>query len=188
MNYYSDDIINNIIDNSILENIVEQNEEFLFDTKMLFFYFSFYSISLDYIDNLLNDKKNKIAFRCIDTSMFNLRNCPSAMVYRKYKSNTKKQIIYYILMICTKQSFKKLGYATSLLDDFIDKIKTETQNETDYEVKIVVSSLDSAISYYKHYGFSLTKDKLIDHPVLIKYEKPEINEGLHILEFTILKF
>jgi len=185
MNYYSDDIINNIIDNSPIENIVDEIEEFEYDAKMLFFYFSFYSISLDYIDNLLNDRKNKIAFCCIDNSTFNLRNCPSAMVYRKYKSNTKKEIIYYILMICTKQSFKKLGYASSLLDGFINRIKIETQNETDYKVKIVVSSLESAISYYKHYGFILTEDKLIDHPVLIKYEKPEVNEGLHILEFGV---
>lgn len=185
MNYYSDDIINNIIDNSMLENIVDEIQEFLFDTKMMFFYFSFYSISLDYIDNLLNDDKNKIAFRCIDNSTFNLRNCPSSMVYRKYKSNTKKEIIYYILMICTKQSFKKLGYATALLDDFIDKIRFDTQNQHDYKVKIVVSSLESAISYYQHYGFILTEDKLIDHPILIKYEKPETNEGFHILQFNV---
>ena len=41
MNYYSDDIIKDIIDNSEIENILENIEEFKDDAKMMFYYFSF---------------------------------------------------------------------------------------------------------------------------------------------------
>jgi len=185
MNYYSDDIINNIIDNSPVENILSEIEEFEYDAKMMFFYFSYYSISLDYINNLFEDKRNKIAFCCIDNSSFNLRNCPSGMIYRKYVSNKDNEIVYYILLICTKQSFKKLGYGTALLDGFINRIKEKSNIQNGFKIKIVVSSLNTAISYYQHYGFKLTNDKLSDHEILTKYEKPENSDDLHILELQI---
>lgn len=186
MNYYSDDIINNIIDNSPVKNIISEIDEFENDAKMLFFYFSFYSISLDYINNLFDDKRNKIAFCCIDNSYFNLRNCPSAMIYRKYVSNKTKEIIYYILLICTKPSFKKMGYGTLLLDGFVNHITNKQHIRYDFKSKIVVSSLSTAITYYQHYGFVLTNETLLDHPILQRYEKPENSKDLHILELDII--
>jgi hypothetical protein len=185
MNYYSHDIINNIIDNSEVENILENIEEFNDDVKMLFYYFSFYDISFDYIDNLLSNKKNKIAFRCIDNSEFNIRNCPSAMIYRKYKNNLKKEIHYYILMICTKHKFKKLGYASALLDDFIKRVKSENNSQTDFKVKIVLSSVDNSVSYYEHYGFHVASYDLKDYPVLMTYEKFEKDKIYYIMELDI---
>jgi len=187
MNYYSDEIINNIIDKSDIENIIENIEEFKDDAKMLFYYFSFYDIALDYIDNLLNDEKNKIAFRCIDNTEFNLRNCPSAMIYRKYINKSKKEIHYYILMICTKHKFKKLGYASALLDSFINRVKDEeTKKNTDnYKIKIVLSSVDNSVSYYEHYGFKIESNKLTDFPVLMRYEKLEKEKDYYIMSLDI---
>jgi predicted GNAT family N-acyltransferase len=89
-------------------------------------------------------------------------------------------------MICTKQSFKKFGYGSALLDSFINKIKLENcKEDKDSKVKLVVSSLKSAVSYYQHYGFVLTNDKISDHYILCKYEKPETNEEHHILELVV---
>lgn len=186
MNYYSDDIINTIIDNSDVENIIENIEEFKDDAKMLFYYFSFYDIALDYIDNLLIDEKNKMAFRCIDNTEFNLRNCPSAMIYRKYVNNKKKEIHYYILMICTKHKFKKLGYASALLDHFIKRIKEDSyKNKSNYKIKIVLSSVDKSVSYYEHYGFKIESNKLTDFPVLMRYEKLEKEKDYYIMSLDI---
>jgi hypothetical protein len=185
MNYYSEDIINDIIDKSDVENILEKIDEFKEDAKYMFYYFSFYQISFDYIDHLLKDEKNKYAFRCIDNSEFNLRNCPSSMIYRRSVNNKKKEINYYVLMICTKQKFKKLGYASALLDDFIKRVKDETQKNTDYKIKIVVSSLDNVVSYYEHYGFKLVSNKITDHPFLLRYEKYEKNKDYYIMELEI---
>lgn len=187
MNYYSEDIINELVDNSNIEDIIEKIEDFKDDVKMLFYYFSFYEISFDYIDALLKDEKNKYVFRCIDNSAFDIRNCPSGMVYRKYINNTKKEIIYYILMICTKQRFKKLGYASSLLDDFIKRVKKETKNiSNDYRVKIALSSLDNVVSYYEHYGFKMKSNNITDHPLLMRYEKYEKDKDYYIMELDIL--
>lgn len=187
MNYYSQDIINELIDKTNVEDLIEKIEDFKDDVKMLFYYFSFYEISFDYIDALLKDEKNKYVFRCIDNCGFDIRNCPSGMVYRKYINKAKKEVIYYILMICTKQRFKKLGYASALLDDFIQRVKKETANiSNDYKVKIALSSLDNVVSYYEHYGFKMKSNNITDHPLLMRYEKYEKDKDYYIMELDIL--
>lgn len=186
MNYYSEDIINHIIDTSDLDKIIYNIQEFNNDIQMLFYYFSFYTISFDYIDSLLMNSNNKIAFRCMDTSEFNIRNCPSAMIYNKYKCSQKKTVVYYIYIICTKSNFKKLGYASALLDDFIQKIKHEKNIKyKDYCVKIILSSLENAISYYKHYGFRLESTNIRDYPMLMLHEKYEEDKTYYIMELQI---
>ena len=186
MNYYSEDIINQIIDTSDLDKMIENIQEFNNDIQMLFYYFSFDTISFDYIDSLLMNQNNKVAFRCIDTNEFNIRNCPCAMIYNKYKCSKTKTIVYYIYMICTKRSFKKLGYASALLDDFIKKIKEEKNVKyADYNVKIVLSSLENAISYYKHYGFRLESTNIRDYPMLMLHEKYEEDKTYYIMELQI---
>ena len=186
MNYYSVDIVNEIIDNSNVEEILGKIEDFKDEIQMLFYYFSFYEISFDYIDALLRDDKNKIAFRCMDNTEFNIRNCPSAMVYRKITDNQKKEVVYYILMICTKQKFKKLGYASALLDDFIERVKKETSHmHPEYKVKIALSSVDTAVSYYEHYGFELVSNDITDYPLLMRYEKYEENKDYYIMDLDV---
>lgn len=193
MNYYSTEIVNDIIDNSELGEIVDKIRQFNDDMHMLFIYFAFDKINLDYIYHLLEDDKNEVVFRSIDNYEFNIRNCPSAMIYRKYRK--KDTTIYYILMICTKYSFKRLGYASSMLDDFIGRIKrihnstTSVNRTTDinhnHTTKIVLSSLDTAVSYYEKYGFSITTDTLGDHPVLSHFEIPEDNKPTCIMELSL---
>jgi hypothetical protein len=184
MNYYSEDIINNIIDTSDVDKIITNLEEFKSDIQMLFYYFSFYEISFEYIDSLFANENNKVAFRCIDNSEFNIRNCPSAMIYRKCKCGNT--VVYYIYMICTKNKFKKLGYASALFDDFIKKIKNEKDLKyKDCNVKIVLSSLDDAVSYYMHYGFTLKSNDITDYPVLMLHEKYEEDKTYYIMELEI---
>lgn len=181
MNYYSDEIINHIIDTSDLNEIIDKINAFQEDVYMVFIYFAFDKVNLDYIYSVLEDKRNKIVFRCIDNCVFNIRNCPSAMIYRKHK---KRDIcIYYLLMICTKQNFKKFGYASAMLDDFIGRIRsTKTDGRCH---KMVLSSLDTAVSYYEKYGFRKTEECLNDHPLLIQYEIPEYDKPSCIMELII---
>ena len=79
--------------------------------------------------------------------------------------------------------FRMLDNKTRNLEMLKSIINTETS--LDYKIKIVVSSLDTAISYYQHYGFELTNENISDHPILSKYEKPENTEDLHILKLDI---
>lgn len=183
MNYYSTDILNSIIDTSDLNDLADRVREFVEDTQMLFVYFAFERVNLDYITNLLGDPMNKVVFRCIDTDEFNIRNCPSAMVYRRCVYNSKRECVYYILLICTKSNFKKLGYASAMLDDFITRIRD--RHSIGYRNRIIVSSMESAISYYEKYGFVMTTDTLDDHPTLKYYEMPEEDGNTYIMELDV---
>lgn len=183
MNYYSDEIMNDIIDSSDIIELAENIHKFRDEVHMLFIYFAFPKINVDYINTILDDEKNQIVFRCIDNSHFDIRNCPSAMVYRKKIDIKKKECIYYILMICTKSNFKRFGYASSLLDDFIKKI--QMNKKEGFTTKIILNSLENAVSYYEKYGFVDTMGTLFDHPVLLRYEKPSDDEPMYIMQLTV---
>ena len=149
MIFFGKDIINNIVDTTPIENLADKFDEFKNDVEMIFTYFAFKSIDIAYIQNLLNYETNQVAFYCMDHE-FDVRSCPSCMMYSKQVDHNT--IIYYIMIICTQQRFKKLGYATMLLDGFMQRVREETKN-TQKKVKIVLSSLDEVVSYYQKYGF-----------------------------------
>ena len=178
MNFYSDDVINHIIDNEAVEDIIPMISLFREDIYKLFYKYSHHVICPNYIQFLLQDDSNKIAFRCIDTD-FILENCPSILIYHKDVST--KEITYYILMICTKHKFKKHGYASALLDDFIIYLNNK-HKQTAYT--IVLSSVESAVTFYESYGFKWTRESLINYPLLMQYEKYEEDKEYFILKYT----
>lgn len=178
MNFYSEDIINNIIDTEEVENILDKIDTFYQELKIILSYYSYQHISLKYIKEILKDKKNRIAFRCMDTT-FDMKNCPCLFVYVYDKNTETKEITYYILLICTKQRFKKLGYASSLLSDFIQYVKGKNK---DYSRKIILSSIESAVTFYEKYGFKWTREVLTDYPVLMEYEKYSEQKEYFILK------
>lgn len=139
-------------------------------------------VGAEYIMTLLSDPRNSVAFRCIDT-IFNIDNCPSILIYHKHVDDAKCENTYYILMICTKRSFKNMGYASSLLDDFIGRIHDLRVSE--HQCKIVLSSLESSVTFYEEYGFKWMRTSLTDHPILMNYEKYEKDKEYFILELVI---
>jgi ribosomal protein S18 acetylase RimI-like enzyme len=128
---------------------------------------------------MINDNNVKFVYRCMDTSQFRISNCPSVMSY--VSNRTTNIITYYILFICTKRNYQKLGYATGLLLDFIkdEKMKNEKRN---YKTKIILSSLETAVTYYEKIGFRWTRECLSAYPVLCKYEKFEKGKEYFIME------
>jgi len=186
MNFYSDDIINNIIDNEELDNIIPSLSSLYEKTFILFCKYTSRIISPMYTFGLMHDRTNKIAYRCIDTE-FNINNCPSILIYRKHYHTDKNELIYYILMICTKRKFKSMGYASQLLDDFIIHIKNKHPNsQKKYKnIKIILSSLESAVTFYEKYGFKWLRSSLKDHEELMKYEVYEDDKEYFILELCL---
>ena len=87
-------------------------------------------------------------------------------------------------MICTQQRFKKLGYASMLLDGFVEKVRDETVSSTK-SVKIVLSSVDEVVSYYQRYGFEAVDSTLESHPYLMQFEKCEPDKLYTVMELTI---
>ena len=92
-------------------------------------------------------------------------------------------ICYYILFTCTKRSFRGQGYASRLLDELKQRIKEENNN-TVVPVKIILSSIEDAVTFYEDYGFRWTRQSIKDYPILMKYEFYEKNKEYFILEYV----
>ena len=85
-------------------------------------------------------------------------------------------------MICTKHKFKKFGYASKLFDDFIQHIKDKYKSKN---CKIILSSVETAVTFYESYGFRWTRESLNKHKTLMKYEKYDEEKEYFILELCI---
>ena len=184
MNFYSDKIINDIIDNKPIENIIDIIETFIDTSYNKITKYSLDSISYKYIYTILTNKKNIIAFYCMDNE-FAIDNCPSIAIYSKCKSSYTHEIRYYILALCTKRKFRGQGYASKLLDNFINKIKDENKNNNEHTIKIILSSLEESVLFYESYGFKWTREELVDHNVLMNYEKYDNNKEYFIMELIV---
>jgi len=187
MNFYSDVIMNDIIDNEPLENVLDSIEMFGEECFNTIAKYSHHNIHPKYIFNVLGNTKNVIAFHCIDNdNEFSLKNCPSMLVYRKCKYN-EKEIRYYVLIACTKRKFRNQGYASKLLDGFVERIKKENDSELGNEcsIKIILSSVEESVLFYESYGFKWTRESITDHPMLMRFERYEPKKEYFIMQLEI---
>lgn len=187
MNFYSDEIINKIIDSSEIENMLENLETFKKNVRYLLHRFAGNDIHHKYTDSLLSDEKNKVVFYCMDFE-FCVFNCPVIMIYRKFVSRETPNIItYYILMLCTKPKFRNQGYASKLLDGFLATLRKKHAIEIQEKknIRIILSSVESAVLFYEAYGFRWTRDTLLGHKVLIQTEKYETDKEYFIMEYSL---
>jgi ribosomal protein S18 acetylase RimI-like enzyme len=182
MNFYSDIIVNNIIDNYPLDSVIETIEKFgenCFNTIMRY---SRHNINYNYIFNVLGNTNNIVAFHCLDND-FNINNCPSILIYNKLKC--KNEINYYILAACTHPKFRNQGYASKLLDGVIERIKNENADSAGCVIKIILSSVEESVVFYERYGFKWTRQPITQHRMLLKYEKYDKNKEYFIMEYTV---
>uniref|UniRef100_A0A6C0I2B8 N-acetyltransferase domain-containing protein n=1 Tax=viral metagenome TaxID=1070528 RepID=A0A6C0I2B8_9ZZZZ len=185
MNFYSEDIVNDIIDHSPLEEIVEKLDDFNATSRYIFLRYVGLSVGPEYTDAMVSNEQNKMAFHCID-SEFEITNCPSVMIYRRFPR--KNEIVYYILLICTKSKFKGMGYASKLLDGFIERVKQETKKYGNTKkITIALSSVETAVTFYEEYGFKWTRKTLKDHTPLTWFEAYDDAKEYFIMELDIIQ-
>jgi len=188
MNFYSDVILNDIIDNQPLETVLDSIQNFGEKCFNTIAKYSHHNIHHKYIFNVLGNTKNIIAFHCIDNE-FSLENCPSMLVYRKYKikcnHTDKLEIRYYVLIACTKRKFRNQGYASKLLDGFIKRIKKENENIPECTLKIILSSVEESVLFYESYGFKWTREPITEHPLLMRFERYDPKKEYFIMVFNI---
>jgi GNAT superfamily N-acetyltransferase len=182
MNFYSDIIINNIIDNYPLDTVIESIENFGENCFNTIVRYSRHNIQDKYIFNVLRNTNNVIAFHCIDNE-FIMNNCPSILVYNKHKN--KNEIIYYILAVFTHIKFRNQGYASKLLNGLLERIKTENKDNAYYTTKIVLSSVEESVLFYESYGFKWTRQHITDHKILLEYEKYDPDKEYFIMEYSL---
>jgi hypothetical protein len=77
-----------------------------------------------------------------------------------------------------------MGYATMLLDGFIESIKYYNADSRNGS-KIILSSVDEAVSYYQCRGFVAVDDSLENYPELMRFEKFEKDKMYTVMEMTI---
>ena len=183
MIFFSEDIKNKIVDTTPLDEIMDRLEEFKNDVQMIFTYFNYGSIGIDYIENLLKYESNKMAFYCTDDT-FVIRSCPSCMIYSKQNKKNSDTIMYYIMVISTDKDFRGQGYATKLLNGFVEKVKEET-NLSPKKVKIVLSSIDEVVSYYQKYGFEAVDCSFENYPYFKYFEKFDEEKIYTVMELDI---
>lgn len=145
----------------------------------LFFMFCKYSgkiINPRYIGSLLKNTEHKTVLFCIDNNNddFAYDNCPTGLIY----SYDKETNIYYILFICTHPRFKNMGYASLLLEEFILHVRKSSNNTN---TKIVVSSIESSVTFYEHYGFRWTRETIDVYPKLVEVEETSNDKESFIL-------
>ena len=183
MIFFSDEIKNKIVDTAPLDEIMDKLAEFSNDVDMIFTYFNYGAIGIDYIQNLLKYETNKVAFYCMEDN-FVIRSCPSCMIYSKQNKKNSDAILYYIMVISTDKEFRGKGYATKLLNGFVEKVKEETKPSTK-KVKIVLSSLDEVVSYYQKYGFEAVDCSFENYPYFSCFEKYDEEKLYTIMELDI---
>lgn len=69
------------------------------------------------------------------------------------------------------------------VDGFLEKFREEKEKEQ--KIKIILSSVETAVLFYERYGFRWTIDTLSDHPILMLTEKKEENKEYFIMEMLI---
>jgi GNAT superfamily N-acetyltransferase len=145
-------------------------------SKFLPFYFS--GINQNYIQNILLSEKTHIIISCID-NVFSIKNSTSMLIYHKTKSSNC--VKYYILLLGTHERFRKFGYGTIVLDEFIEYVKKTNPNKNkktnpnknkktnpNKNKKILLKSLESSMSFYFSYGF--VQSELKPNKLFYKYE------------------
>ena len=183
MNFYSDVIINDILDNAPLDELTDTLHSFMRQCRYMLTKYSASTIHHNYTSNVINDPRKIVAFHCLDQE-FCIGNCPSILMYRKCVHKTEKEIRYYVLFTCTKKSFRGMGYASKLFDGFLERVREE-QKQSDHVVKIILSSLESSVLFYESYGFKWTRKCVSEYPVLMEYEKYEEGKEYFMMELIV---
>jgi GNAT superfamily N-acetyltransferase len=187
MNFYSDKIINEILDINSQQQL-HRIDKFIEESFNTIKQYSSHNINQKYIYNVLTNTKNIITFFCLDNDKesFAINNCPSILVYHKLQSPL--EIRYYILIACTKRKFRNQGYASKLLDGLIERIKKEIPppNPPSPIIKIILSSLEESVLFYESYGFKWKNESIKDHPILMDYEKYDEEKEYFIMELILI--
>jgi GNAT superfamily N-acetyltransferase len=103
---------------------------------------------------------NKIVLYTIDNSLIAIENCPCGLIYKVEKK--EDEINIYIMYIATKYKYRKTGYASIFINEFIDFIKTKYVGKGK-NISIILDSIETAVTFYEHFGFKwMTTEKKYD--------------------------
>jgi len=115
---------------------------------------------------------NRIILYSIDNSFVDVRNCPCGLIYKADKKDDEINI--YIMFIATKYKYRKTGYASVFIREFIDFIKTQYLGKSE-KISIILDSIETAVTFYEHFGFKWTTTES-KHNTIFHIDESNINE------------
>jgi len=112
--------------------------------------------------------EHEIILYSIDNDNVDIDNCPCGLIYKVEEGDETN---VFIMFIATQYRFRKVGYASIFIKEFIDFIKQKYKN-----VSIILDSVESAVTFYEHIGFQWTPKKYDEF-----FEVDENNTHEHII-------
>jgi len=97
--------------------------------------------------------ENNIVLYNIDNSLVDIENCPCGLIYKVEQK--EDEINIYIMYIATKYKYRKTGYASLFINEFIDFIKKKYLGKSE-NIAIILDSIETAVTFYEHFGFKWT--------------------------------
>lgn len=128
-----------------------------------------------YICDILSNKKNELVFYSFENSSntnVDILNCPCSLIYKTCRRD--KTINIYILFIATAYKFRKLGYASIFMSEFIQSIRDKYQGLK--KVNIILDSVIESVTFYEHIGFKWTTLKVNTYYKQLGLSKNDGNE------------
>jgi predicted GNAT family N-acyltransferase len=96
---------------------------------------------------------NQIVLYTIDNSLVDIDNCPCGLIYKVEEKEDELNI--YIMFIATKYKYRKTGYASLFINEFIDFINKKYLGKSE-NISIILDSIETAVTFYEHFGFKWT--------------------------------
>ena len=138
------------------------------------------AISQYYIYGLFASGDSKLVLYSIEDPIYDVENCPCGLIYKIKK--TEKELDIYIMFIATKYKYRKTGYASLFINEFISYIKNKYSSKFD-NIKIVLDSIETAVTFYEHLGFKWTTSERKYDKVFHVHEKRE--DEHYIMIYTV---
>lgn len=135
------------------------------------------NINENFIDNIFSNNKIKIIFYSNDNK-FSMKNNIGIAVYHIIKNIN--EIKFYLLLFGINKKYRKLGYGTEFMNQFIDYCKLINFQRCK---RIILHSLISSQKFYNSLGFTEIIDDKHKYRKLFQYE--EYNKNTIILQLNI---
>jgi len=139
-----------MIDTADVNTMIDDIKQFIDNTRFVLTRYSINSISHKYTSSVTSSGDNIVVYYCFDNE-FSIFNCPSLMIYNRYYDKENQEIIYYILLTCTKNGFRNMGFASKLFDGLKERISKENKKYKNVRSKMVLHRLKRKMrqTFYK---------------------------------------
>ena len=103
-----------------------------------------------YLYHLLSESKNNIVFYSFDETETDAKNFPCGLIYNIEPHEDTLNV--YIMFVATQYKYRKYGYASLFIQEFIDFIR-KTYIDEYRKINIILDSIIDAVTFYERIGF-----------------------------------